>query len=168
MITTRVETSAIYKCSLERAFKCPMLCDITKVHTGYFLSPRVTHCTNDETWGKVGGSRRTFFAATAFSKEGGTALDTVLDRIENKYWKIEVSDLKFPTMGIKKFQGEWYTTANDNGTITVRYVYTLFTESTLLYPFHWFVTKVLWRIYMNHVLENVRKMAEGNEPFVQD
>ena len=49
----KVKLSTIYKCSLERAFKTPMLCDVTKVHTGYCLTPKVTHTTNDENWGKV-------------------------------------------------------------------------------------------------------------------
>lgn len=48
MVST-VTISAIFECSLERAFKTPMLCDVTKVHTGYGFMPRVTHCIDDET-----------------------------------------------------------------------------------------------------------------------
>jgi hypothetical protein len=47
-MTTTVQVSTIYECSLERAFKTPMLCDVSKVHTGYDIMPRVTHCTDDE------------------------------------------------------------------------------------------------------------------------
>ena len=47
-----VETEMIYECSLERAFKTPMLCDVSKVHTGKGIMPHVTHCTEDEDWGK--------------------------------------------------------------------------------------------------------------------
>lgn len=53
----KVMVSSIYECSLERAFKTPMLCDITKVHTGFGFTPKVTHTTNDENWGKVGSSK---------------------------------------------------------------------------------------------------------------
>jgi hypothetical protein len=162
--STQITTT--YNCSLERAFKSPMLCDIKKVHSGYLFMPKVTHCANDDTWGKVGGSRLCYFAPSLFSKAGGTTLDTVLERKENAYWKIEIGNLSFPSMGIKKFQGEWTTIPNSNGTVTIIYTYTLFTESALLAPFHWLLTKLLWRVYMKHVLENVRKMAEGDEPFL--
>ncbi|MCB9331841.1 MAG: hypothetical protein H6574_12225 [Lewinellaceae bacterium] len=47
-----------------------MLCDVTKVHTGFGMMPRVTHCTEDETWGQVGGSRKVFMAR-ALSFKGG-------------------------------------------------------------------------------------------------
>lgn len=164
--STQITTT--YKCALERAFKSPMLCDIRKVHSGYLFTPKVTHCTNDENWGKMGGSRLCFFAPNLFSKDGGTALDTVLERRENSYWKIEIGELSFPSMGIKKFQGEWTTVPNSNGTVTIHYRYTLFTNSWLASPFHWLLTKLMWRVYMKHVLENVRTMAEGNEPFLQD
>ena len=42
---------------LPRAFKTPMLCDISKVHTGYGFIPKVSHCTDDENWGKPGFSK---------------------------------------------------------------------------------------------------------------
>lgn len=48
----RVKITTIYNCSLERAFKTPMLCDVSKVHTGFGIMPKVTHCTNDENWRK--------------------------------------------------------------------------------------------------------------------
>jgi hypothetical protein len=40
----KVKETTIFNCSLERAFKTPMLCDVSKVHTGYGLMPAVTHC----------------------------------------------------------------------------------------------------------------------------
>lgn len=130
--------------------------------------PKVTHCTNDESWGKIGGTRIAHFAPGLLSKKGGTALDKVLERRENDYWKIEVGELDPPMLGIQKFVGEWTTKPNSDGTVTIIYRYTLHTKSALAYPFHWLLTKIAWRIYMRHVLENVRKMAEGNEPFLQN
>ena len=47
-----VQISTIFPTTLERAFKTPMLCDVTKIHTGYSVTPKVTHCTEDETWVK--------------------------------------------------------------------------------------------------------------------
>ena len=32
-----VSLSTVFRCSLERAFKAPMLCDISKVHTGFLV-----------------------------------------------------------------------------------------------------------------------------------
>jgi len=77
----RVEVSTIYECSLERAFKTPMLCDVSKVHTGFGIMPRVTHCTEDENWCKPGYSKKVF-VAKSFSQQGGFAsVDKVIERI---------------------------------------------------------------------------------------
>jgi len=164
--TTAITTR--FHCSIERAFKTPMLCDVTKVHTGYLLMPRVTHCTEDETWGKINGSRKVFMARNFYFKGGEAALDKVLERIENKYWKIEISDFKYWAMGFTKFQGEWLTRENPDGTIEVRYVYTLFSNAIFAYPFHWFITKIIWRTYMKHVLHNVQQIAYNNTPYLHE
>ena len=50
---TKVSVSTIYKCSLERAFKTPMLCDVSKIHAGFGIMPKVTHTTDDKDWGKL-------------------------------------------------------------------------------------------------------------------
>lgn len=97
---------------------------------------------------------------------GEAASDTVLERVENKYWKIEISDFKFFAMGFTKFQGEWTTREINSNEIEVLYHYTLFSKSLLAYPFHWFITKVFWRIYMKHALENVRKLAYSEAPYL--
>lgn len=36
----KVRVSPIYECSLERAFKTPMLCDVKKVHAEVWLTMR--------------------------------------------------------------------------------------------------------------------------------
>lgn len=165
-ITT--EISAIFDTTLERAFKSPMLCDITKVHTGYGITPRVTHCTEDENWGKAGGSRKVFMAKSLSSKGGEAALDKVLERKENEYWKIEISDFKTWSMGFEKFQGEWFTAQLEEGKVQVRYRYTMFSNSRLWYPFHWLFTKLIWRNYMRHVLENIRKLTLDEAPYLHE
>ena len=147
---TTVEITTIFHTTLERAFKTPMLCDITKVHNGYGVTPPVTHCTEDESWGKVGES----------------SLDKVLQRDENKYWKIEISDFKTWSMGFNKFQGEWFTTQLQQGGVEVRYRYTMYSDSIIFYPFHWLFTKVLWKNYMKHALENIRQLAMSNAPYL--
>jgi hypothetical protein len=164
----RVSTKTIFHCSLERAFKTPMLCDVSKVHTGLGLMPRVTHCTADATWGKPGGSKKVFTAASPTFAGGEASTDKVLERIENKYWKIELSDFKSWMLGFYKFTGEWETTEIRKNEIQINYTYTLHSNAPLLYPLNWLFANLFWRIYMKRVLENVRKMAYREEPYLYD
>ena len=164
-MTTCVTVKTIYDCSLERAFKTPMLCDVSKVHTGFGLMPKVTHCTEDESWGKPGGSKKVFVAASPTFAGGESSTDKVIERIENKYWKIEVSDFKSWMLGFSKFVGEWTTTELEENKILVEYTYTLHADTILLYPLNWLFTNTFWRTYMKRVLENIRKMAYNNEPY---
>jgi hypothetical protein len=162
---TKTEITAIFDTTLERAFKTPMLCDVSKVHSGYSVTPKV-YCTEDENWGKVGGSRKVFSEKSLMSRGGESALDKVLERKENEYWKIEISDFKFWMGGFEKFQGEWITSLLPDGKVQIRYRYTMFSNGVLLYPFHWVFTKTVWRGYMKHVLENVRQLAMNNAPYL--
>ena len=165
---TTTEITTVFNTTIERAFKTPMLCDITKIHTGDGITPRVTHCTEDENWGKVGGSRKVFMAKNLTFRGGESSLDKVLERIENEYWKIEISDFKTWSMGFEKFEGEWFTTQLQDGKVQVRYRYTLFSNSVIFYPFHWLFTKLVWRNYMWHVLENIRKLAAEEAPYLHE
>ena len=164
-MTTRVTVKTIYHCSLERAFKTPMLCDVSKVHTGFGVMPKVTHCTEDEFWGKPGSSKKVFVAASPTFAGGESSIDKVLERIENQYWKIEVSDFKSWMLGFYKFVGEWKTTPIEENKILIEYSYTLYSNVLLLYPLNWLFTHTFWRIYMKRVLENVRIMADNQEPY---
>ncbi len=162
---TRITVTTTYHCSLERAFKTPMLCDVTKVHTGFGLMPKVTHCTEDESWGKPGGSKKVFVAPSPTFKGGESSVDRVIERIENRYWKIEVGDFKSWLLGFSKFVGEWQTTEVEHNRIKVEYSYTMHSDIPLLYPLNWLFTKTFWRIYMKRVLENIRILAHENEPY---
>ncbi|MBK9220826.1 MAG: hypothetical protein WAR77_00100 [Saprospiraceae bacterium] len=161
---TRITT--IYNCSLERAFKTPMLCDVSKVHTGYGPMPKVTHCTDDENWGKPGFSKKVFVAQSFTQKGGWASNDKVIERIENQYWKIEVSEFQSWMLGFSKFVGEWKTTELAPEKILVEYSYALHSDIDLLYPINWLFTKTFWRIYMKRVLENIRILAYHNEPYL--
>jgi hypothetical protein len=162
---TSITIKTIYHCSLERAFKTPMLCDVSKVHTGFGLMPKVTHCTEDAFWGKVGGSKKVFVAASPTFKGGESSMDKVIERVENQYWKIEVSNFKAWMLGFYKFVGEWKTTSIEENKVLIEYSYTLHTDMLLLYPLNWLFTHTFWRIYMKRVLENVRIMAYNKEPY---
>jgi hypothetical protein len=162
----KTKITTIYNCSLERAFKSPMLCDITKVHTGYGFTPKVTHCTEDENWGKPGFSKKVFVAKSITQKGGFASTDTVIERIENQYWKIEVANFQSWMLGFTKFVGEWKTTELETNKILIEYTYTMHSNIALLYPLNWLFTKTFWNIYMKRVLENIRKMVNEKEPYL--
>jgi len=156
----------IYNCSLERAFKTPMLCDVSKVHTGFGIMPKVTHCTEDENWGKPGFSKKVYAAKSLTQKGGWASVDKVIERRENEYWKIEVSQFQAWMLGFTKFVGEWETKELEPNKIEVIYTYNMHSESPIFYPLNWLFTNTFWKIYMKQVLENIRKMIDENEPYL--
>jgi len=163
-----IKVSTTYDCSLERAFKTPLLCDVSKVHTGYGLMPKVTHCTEDENWGKVGSSKKVYAAKSLTQKGGFASVDKIIERKENSYWKFQVDNFQTWMLGFYKFAGEWKTTEIEPNKILVDYTYILYSDATFLYPVNWLFAKTFWKTYMKRVLENVRKMAYNNEPYKYD
>lgn len=162
----QVSISTIFNCSLERAFKTPMLCDVSKVHTGYGLMPRITHCTEDEHWGQVGSTKHVFAARSLTFAGGESSIDKVLERIENKYWRIEVSEFKSWMLGFDRFTGEWATKEIGENQIQIDYSYTLHARGYFWYPLNWLFVYVFWKQYMKRVIENVRKLAYNQEPYL--
>lgn len=163
-----ITRETIYNCSLERAFKSPMLCDVSKVHTGKGIMPAVTHTTDDAKWGQPGSSKRVFSSKSISFKGGESAIDRVIERVENDYWIIEVSEFKTWMLGFYKFVGTWKVKEIEINKIHITYTYDLYSKAPLLYLFNWLFVKLFWGKYMVQVLENIRVMAEGNEPFLYD
>lgn len=159
----KIKISTVYKCTLERAFKTPILCDVSKVHTGYGLMPKVLYCTEDENWGQVGSSKKVHVAKSFTQKGGFASVDNVLERVENDYWKIQVDNFQSWMLGFYKFVGEWKTTEIEPTLILVEYSYTLYSDNLLFYPLNWLFAKTFWKIYMKRVLENVRQIVSDNE-----
>jgi hypothetical protein len=129
--------------------------------------PKVTHCTDDKQWGKPGSSKKVYVAKSLTQKGGFASVDKVIERKENDYWKIEVSDFQAWMLGFYKFVGEWKTTELAPDSIQIDYTYTMHSKG-LLYPLNWLFTKLFWRRYMKRVLENIRKMAENKEPYLYE
>jgi hypothetical protein len=163
---SKIKITTLYNCSLERAFKTPILCDVSKIHTGFGIMPKVTHCMDDEHWGQPGYSKKVFVAKSLSQKGGWASVDKVIERIDNNYWKIEVGDFKSWMLGFSRFTGEWKTTELEKDKILVEYTYTLHSDITLLYPLNWLFANLFWRAYMKRVLENIRKMISNNEPYL--
>jgi hypothetical protein len=164
-LISSVKISTIYYCSLERAFKTAILSDVSKIHTGYGFMPKVTHCTEDDNWGKPGFAKKIFVAKSFLHSGGWGSMDKVLERIENQYWKIEVSQFQVRTLGFSKFIGEWKTTELNPNKIKIEYTYALHSKYVLLYPLNWLFANTFWKIYMKHVVENIRKMTDNKEPY---
>ena len=161
----KIKVVTIYKCSLERAFKTPLLCDVSKVHTGFGLMPKVTHCTEDENWGQIGSSKKVYAAKSLTQKGGFASVDKIFERIENDYWKFQVDDFQSWMLGFYKFVGEWKTTKTEANNILVQYTYTLHSNNPLFYPLNSLFAKTFCKTYMKRVLENVRQIAYSNEPY---
>ncbi len=164
-MVNQVRRTTIYRCSLERAFRAPMLGDLTHVHTGFGPMPRVTHCTEDTGWAAVGSSKKVFMAPTFGFGGGYASMDRVLERVENARWAIEVSDFQRWMLGFTRFVGEWEVRELAPGEVEVVYTYTLHSASPWLAPARWVFTRTLWRMYMGQVLENVRKIAYNDGPY---
>lgn len=166
MMHFKISVDTIFNCSLERAFKTPMLCDVTKVHTGYGLMPAIIAVADDQNWGQPGSSKRVFASKSLTFPGGEVSTDTVHERIENKYWKIEVNDFKSWMLGFYCFVGEWSKEEIESEVIKVNYTYTLYSNGLLLYPFQYLFAQLFWKKYMKHAMENIRKLAYEKEPYM--
>jgi hypothetical protein len=161
----RVTVTTTYRCTLERAFKTPILCDVAEVHTGFGPMPRVTHCEDDADWGRVGSKKRVFVARSWTQPGGEASSDTVVERVENERWTIEVGDFQAWMLGFTRFVGEWKTTPVAEGEVRVDYTYTLHAGAPWLYPLQWLFAYVFWPRYMRQVLENIRGMIARGSPY---
>ena len=167
-MVNQVKITAIFECSLERAFKTPMLCDVSLIHTGYGIMPKITRVSDDENWGQPGSSKKIYAAKSLTQKGGFASMDHILERIENKYWKIQVDDFQSWMLGFYKFVGEWQTTEQGNNQILVEYTYALHSNNPLFYPLNWIFARTFWKRYMIQVLENVRQLAYKETPYLYD
>ena len=162
METKTVVTETFY-CPLDIAFKTPILGDATKTLTGYGIIPGVSHFTEDESWGQIGGSRLPHSVKSFLSKEAEIGIDVIVAREENKYWKWQVTDFRQWSMGFTKFQGEFIFNEVKENEILVRWIYTLSSKSIFAYPFHYFFTKVLWKGNMKGAIKRMKTIAEKRE-----
>lgn len=162
----RASIQSTFNCSLERAFKTPMLCDITKVHTGFLFSPKVLFTTDDDNWGQIGSSKKVHVAKSLTQNGGFMFVDRVVERVENQFWKIQIDDFQKWMFGFHMFIGEWETTRISDNKTLVKYSYFMHSNKPILFLFNWIFVKVFWRVYMKKVVENIKNMAYSKEPYV--
>jgi hypothetical protein len=160
-----VKLSTIFHCSLEQAFKMPMLGDVTKVHTGYFIMPAVSGTSDDKEWGSVGSSKKVYVAKSLTQKGGFASIDRVIERIENEKWVIQVDTFQSWMLNFNKFVGIWQTTELEPLRIRTDYHYALHTSSLWLWPLNYLFATLFWKAYMKRVLENVRRMIKRGENY---
>ena len=122
--------------------------------------PSVTRCRDDNYWGEPGFSKKVFVKKSLTRRGGFASVDKVIDRVDDKYWKFEVSEFQSWMPGFSKFVGEWQTAEIEEDKIVVEYAYTLHSDIPLPYPLNWLFTKVFWKTYMKRVLENVRQIDD--------
>lgn len=142
-----------------------MLCDVTKVHTGIGIMPKVTHVSDDVHWGVPGSSKKIYVADSLTQKGGYGSRDHIIERVDNQYWVIQVDDFQSWMLGFYKFVGEWKTTPLEGEEVLVEYTYFLYSDNPVFYPLNWLFAKTFWRIYMRRVLENVRELAYTEAPY---
>lgn len=127
--------------SLKRAFKTPLLCDITKIRTGFGIMPKVTHLTDDDRWSKPGTSKKVH-VAKSFSQKGSFAsLDHILERKENHFWIIQVDNFQSWMLVFYKFVGEWKTTPINIEEIKIDYSYRLHIKGLVFTRFAGYLRK---------------------------
>jgi hypothetical protein len=155
-----------FKCSLERAFKTPILGDVTKILTGYGGFQIVAGVSHDATWGIAGGKRRLIMNGFLFTKNKEHGLDQIFVRDENKFWKWGVSEMGTIVFFAKKNCGKWWVTDNNNGEISVKWEYIWFSRNILTHPINWIFVKIFWKKVMNNGMKNIREMAEKEIPYI--
>lgn len=165
---TIVSVEEHFNCSLERAFKTPILGDATRFLVGYGIIPAVVKFTEDETWGKPGGQRIPHSAKNLVSKGGEIGVDEIYVREENQYWQWGVAEFRQWSMGFTEFKGELFFQEEKDSLIQVRWVYTLYSKSIPAYPFHWLFGKVFWKGQMKVAIQKMKAYAESDAAFLYE
>jgi hypothetical protein len=142
-----------------------MLCDLSKIHTGFGIMPNVTHTTDDKDWGKPGSCKKVYVANSITQKGGFASVDNLIERKENQYWIIQVDNFQSWMLSFYKFVGRWETKKLANKKIQINYTYCLHSNNLLLFPFCWIFGKSFWKRYMKRVLKNIKVMAYNKEPY---
>ncbi|MGZ4064622.1 MAG: hypothetical protein ACXVP0_16710 [Bacteroidia bacterium] len=165
----KAELTGEFACSVERAFKTPILGDATKFLNGYLFQPPVVGFKDDSTWGKVGGIRYPLTNGNFFMPKGIAFTDKILSRTENKMWMWTIYDFKVPAMFFaEKAIGEWEVKAIEENRISVRYCYTFYSKNKFCHVFSILFIAVQWKGMMKKALSAIKKQAESNEVLVYE
>jgi len=165
--STKILIKTTFNCSLERAFKAPILGDATKYLDGHFLQPPVVGFEDDETWGEVGGYRYPVTKGNLFLKKGRIFKDEILERIENKSWKwtiynFEVNSLFFASKAI----ADWQVKELSVGRYEVSYSYEFYANNFFLQAINWCFMHLQYKGMMKKALKGIKAFAESDQEFI--
>ena len=146
--------------SIEKTFKAPIYLDVQKIMTGYGPLPKSEGVINDHSWGKPKGKR----TVLAFGKELCT--ETIIERIENKYWQYELTEFKQKTFFfVKKVKGEIWVKENKKNKCQLTSKYTFYNKNIFTLPISFVFVKILWSGLQKKGLENIKILTEKNTAF---
>ncbi len=156
--------SCTFNCSLEKAFKTPILGDATKILIGYGQYHIVLGFAKDDTWGIAGGSRVPIYNGTLFTRSGERGIDEIFERNENTYWRWGVKD--FGGFFTNRAIGEWFCSDNNNGTISIKWKYTWYSTNFFMRPINWLFVKFYWSNVMKNGMGKIKEMAESDAGYL--
>jgi len=166
---TRFEITDVFNCSIERAFKAPILGDARRFMKGYLFQPAVTAFEEDETWGQVNGVRYPVTSGNLMVKKGRLFKDEILERNENKFWKWTIYDFKIRSVFFThKAIGEWHVEKSNQDQIKIIYTYTYYSKNIFLHPLTWLFVNIQIKGIMKRAIKGIKKQAESNETFIYE
>jgi hypothetical protein len=124
-------------------------CDVSKIHTGFGIMPKVTHTTDDKDWGKPGSCKKVYVAKSITQRGGFASVDNLIERKENQYWIIQVDNFQSWMLSFYKFVGRWETEKLANEKIRINYTYCLHSNNLLLFP----ILLDFWQNFLENVYE---------------
>jgi len=158
-----------FYCSIDRAFKTPILGDATQFLNGYFLQPPVIGFEDDSTWGKTGGVRYPTTNGNILTPRGRLFTDKIIVRDENKIWQWIIYDFKVPLMFFaEKAMGEWEVVEEKENNIAVSYCYTFYSKNSFYHLFTILFVAMQWKGMMKKALKAIKKQAESYEPLIYE
>ena len=167
MASTKILIREIFNCSIERAYKSPILGDATKYLGGHLFQPPVIGFEDDETWGREGGYRYPITNGNLFLKRGRVFKDEILERVENEYWKwtiynFEVNSLFFAEKAI----AEWRVVRVSENKYEVEYSYDFYSKNIFLQPINWLFMQLQYKGMMKKALKGIKAFAESDQGFI--
>ncbi len=146
--------------SIEKTYKAPIYLDVKKIMTGYGPLPKSEGVIDDETWANPKGKR----TVLAFGKKLCT--ERIIERIENKYWKYELTDFKQKSFFfVKKVTGEIWVNNYKNNQCLLTSTYTFNNKNILTLPITFLFVKILWSGLQKKGMKNMKNLSENNTKF---
>lgn len=157
----KIEITDTFSCSVESAFKAPILGNATKFLNGYLFQPPVIGFEEDKTWGEVDGIRYPVVNGNIFVPKGRIFTDRILEKVTNKMWKWKIYDFKIPAMFFAdKAIGKWYVKPITRNNISVRYSYTFYSKNIFFHLFTVLFAYIQWKGMMKKAIKGIKLEAE--------